>query len=103
MTAQPPKFVGRAEQAVPVEIRRDAFDEPKPQGKPVYSSVPLPAGDTAVVALSAVRVDPSGDPKEQETQMRREFAQAAAAVEAQGYAAAARADAKVSLNLQAIE
>ena len=86
-----------------MEIRRDAFDEPKPQGKPIYSSVPLPSGDTAVVALSAVRVDPSGDAKEQEAQMRREFARAAAAVEAQGYAAAARADAKVSLNLQAIE
>jgi predicted trehalose synthase len=65
--------------------------------------VPLPSGDTAVVAVSAVREDPSGDAKEQEAQMRREFARAAAAVEAQGYAAAARADAKVSLNLQAIE
>lgn len=103
VAAQPPKFVGRAEQAVPVEIRRDAFDEPKPQGKPIYSSVPLPSGDTAVVALSAVREDPSGDPKEREAQMRREFARSAAAGEAQAYASAARADAKVSLNPQAIE
>jgi hypothetical protein len=65
--------------------------------------VALGTGDSAVVALSAVREDPSGDPKEQEAQLRREFAREAAAAEAQGYAAAARADAKVSLNPQAIE
>jgi peptidyl-prolyl cis-trans isomerase D len=28
VSSQPPKFVARADQAVPVEIRRDAFDEP---------------------------------------------------------------------------
>ena len=40
-----------------------AFDEPKPAGKPIYSSVALGNGDAAVLALSAVREDPSGDPK----------------------------------------
>ena len=82
---------------MPIEIRRDAFDEPKPAGKPIYSSVPLANGDAAVVALSAVREDPSGDAKAQEAQLRREFARQAASAEAQSYAAAARADAKVTL------
>jgi hypothetical protein len=98
-----PKFVGRSEQAVPVEIRRDAFDEPKPKDKPIYSSIALGAGDAAVLALSAVREDPSADAKLEETQLTRELAQQAASAEAQGYAAAARADAKVTLNLQAVD
>jgi peptidyl-prolyl cis-trans isomerase D len=103
LTPQPPKFVARAEPAVPIEIRREAFDEPKPTSKPIYASLPLGSGDAAVLALSAVREDPSGDAKQQEMQLRREFAQSAASVEAQGYAAAARADAKVLLNLQALD
>jgi peptidyl-prolyl cis-trans isomerase D len=103
VAAQPPKFVGRAEQAVPVEIRRDAFNEAKPADRPNYSSVPLDSGDAAVLAFSAVREDPSGDPKLEDAQLKREFAQQAASAEAEGYAAAARADAKVVINLQAVE
>jgi peptidyl-prolyl cis-trans isomerase D len=103
LTAQAPKFVSRSDQAVPIEVRRDAFDGPKPAGRPVYSSVPLSNGDEAVVAVSAVRVDPSLDPKVNDAQLRGEFAQQAASAEAQSYAAAARADAKVSLNLQALD
>ncbi|MGO9514317.1 MAG: SurA N-terminal domain-containing protein [Steroidobacteraceae bacterium] len=100
---QPPKFVLRSDQAVPLEIRTDAFEEPKPTGKPIYSSVALGAGDAAVLALSAVREEPSADPQKEQAQLRLEFAQQAASAEAQSYAAAARADAKVLLNPQAIE
>jgi peptidyl-prolyl cis-trans isomerase D len=104
LPVQPPKFVGRSDPAVPIEVRRQAFDGPKPTDKPAYSAVPLmAAGDVAVVRVSAVREDPSGDPKALEQQMRGELAQASASGEAQGYAAAARADAKVSLNPQALE
>jgi len=100
---QPPKFVGRADQAVPLEIRREAFEEPKPTAKPIYSSVPLGSGDSAVLALSAVREEPSSDPQQQQAQLQRQFAREAASAEAQSYAAAARADAKVLLNPQAID
>jgi len=102
-TAQPAKFVERTDQAVPLEIRRAAFEEPKPASKPIYISVALGNGDAAVLALSAVRENPNGDPQQQDAQLRREFARSAAAAEAQSYAAAARADAKVLLNLQAID
>jgi peptidyl-prolyl cis-trans isomerase D len=102
-TAQPAKFVERTDQAVPLEIRRAAFEEPKPAGKPIYISVALGNGDAAILALSAVRENPSGDPQQQDVQLRREFARSAAAAEAQSYAAAARADAKVLLNPQAID
>jgi peptidyl-prolyl cis-trans isomerase D len=98
-----PKFVARSDQAVPLDVRKAAFDGPKPGGQPVYSSVALTNGDAAVVQVSAVREDPSGDSKAQAAQAKQEFAQAASAAEAQAYEAAARADSKVTLNLQALD
>jgi peptidyl-prolyl cis-trans isomerase D len=103
LTPEAPKFVARSDQAVPLDVRKDAFDGPKPAGKPVFSSVPLTNGDTAVVQVSAVREDVGGNPKEAEMEARREFAQTVAAAEAQGYQAAARADSKVTLNPQALD
>jgi peptidyl-prolyl cis-trans isomerase D len=99
---QPPKFVSRADQDVPLEVRSTAFGEPKPAGKPVYSDARLANGDTAVIALSAVRETPD-DPKLPDANMRRQIAAQIASTEAQSYAAGARADAKVILNPQAIE
>ena len=51
---------------------------------------------------SAVREAPS-EPNAEDAGLRRQFAAQIASTEAQGYAAAARADAKVILNPQAIE
>jgi len=102
-TPQQPKFVSRTDQSVPVEVRRDAFEAPKPEGKPVYQRLSLSDGDADVLAVTAVREDPNGDPKEQEDLLRRQLAQQSASSEAQGYAAAARADAKVILNAQALD
>jgi peptidyl-prolyl cis-trans isomerase D len=100
--AQAPQFVGRAEKTVPIEIRRAAFEMPKPEGKPVYRAVPLDNGDAAVFCLSAVRVDPSTNPGQQEL-AKRQFAQQFASVESQSYAVEARADAKVVVNPQAVD
>ena len=100
---QPAKFVARSDQAVPVEIRRMAFEAPRPDGKSEYFEVPLADGNAAVLSLSGVREDPAGDAQQQAVALKRQYAQAQASSEAQGYAAAARADAKVSLNLPAIE
>jgi peptidyl-prolyl cis-trans isomerase D len=99
---QAPKFVSRADQDVPMEIRTTAFGEPKPAGKPIYSDAQLANGDAAVIALSAVREAPD-DPKANDANMRRQIAAQVASTEAQSYAAGARADAKVILNPQAIE
>jgi peptidyl-prolyl cis-trans isomerase D len=104
LAPQPPKFVARGDQTVPVEIRQGVFDEPKPSGTPIYSSAPLPDGDAAVIALDAVREEPAGsDAKVQEVVLKRQLSQQAAAAEAREYAVAARADAKVSENLQALD
>ncbi|HEY2634305.1 MAG TPA: SurA N-terminal domain-containing protein [Steroidobacteraceae bacterium] len=101
-TALPAKFVTRSDQDVPLEIRTTAFGQPKPAGKPIFSDTRLTNGDAAVIALSAVREAPS-DPNAEDAGLRRQFAAQIASTEAQGYAAAARADAKVILNPQAIE
>ena len=79
-----------------------AFGEAKPAGKPIYSVVRFANGDAAVLALSAVREAP-GDPQQPENDLRRQLAAQIASTEAQSYAAAARADAKVTLNPRAIE
>jgi peptidyl-prolyl cis-trans isomerase D len=99
----PPKFVSRSDPAVPVDARRAAFDAPKPSGKPVYERVALGNGDAEVLAVTAVREDPSATGQEQQTQFRRQLAQQSASVEAQSYALAARADAKVVMNPQALD
>jgi peptidyl-prolyl cis-trans isomerase D len=103
--AQPAKFVARTDQAVSLDIRRQAFDAPKPNPKPVYLNFPLGGGggDAAVLAVTAVRDDPSIDPKQGEGQLKLQFAQQWASGEAQSYAAAARADAKVTVNPQALD
>lgn len=103
LTPEAPKFVARSDQAVPLGVRKDAFDGPKPQAKPVYSSVALSDGDAAVVQVSAVRQEPGGDAQAQQTEARREFAQQSAAADAQSYEAAVRANAKVTVNLQALD
>jgi peptidyl-prolyl cis-trans isomerase D len=102
-TPEAPKYVARSDQAVPLDVRKTAFDGPKPAGQPVFSSVPLTNGDAAVVQVSAVREEPSGDSKTEAMEARREFAQASSAAEAQAYEAAVRADSKVTLNLQALD
>src|SRR5229473_4828523 len=68
--AQPAKFVARTDQAVPLDIRRQAFDAPKPNPKPVYRNFPLGGGDAAVLAVTAVRDDPSVDPKQGEGHLK---------------------------------
>src|SRR5271167_276985 len=99
---QAPKFIARSDQDVPPEIRTEAFNAPKPSSKPIYENVHLPNGDAAVFALSAVREDPNSAALK-EDDMRRQYAARMASGEAQSYAAAARADATVTLNPKAID
>jgi peptidyl-prolyl cis-trans isomerase D len=100
---EPPKFVSRSDAAVPVEIRREAFEAPKPQGKPVYQRLALANGDADVLSVTAVREDPKARTQEPDAQLRQQVAQQSAAGEARSYAAAARADAKVIVNPQALD
>ncbi len=102
-TAAAPKFIGRADRSVPEPIRAPAFDAPKPEGKPTYEKIALPNGDAVLLAVLGVRQDPSADEATETVALRRQFARRQAALEAQSYAVAARDDAKVTLNPQAID
>jgi peptidyl-prolyl cis-trans isomerase D len=102
VSAQAPKFIARSDQDVPIEIRTTAFRAPKPAQKSIYENVSLAGGDAAVLAFSAVREDP--DPaKSKDADIRQQYAAQIASSEAQSYAAAARADAKVTLNPKAMD
>jgi peptidyl-prolyl cis-trans isomerase D len=101
-TAQPPQFVGRSDAAVPADVRRSAFETPKPGDRPVYAAVPLDNGDTAILAVSAVRAEPDTNPQQGDL-ARRQFAQAFASSESESYALAARAAAKVVLSPQSVD
>jgi peptidyl-prolyl cis-trans isomerase D len=103
LSPEAPKFVSRNDALVPAAVRRDAFDGAKPAGQPIYSTVTLDNGDLSVVMVRAVREEPADPGKPGETELKTQFAQQAASSEAQGYAAAARADAKVALNPQALD
>jgi peptidyl-prolyl cis-trans isomerase D len=102
LTGQAPKFIARSDQEVPLEIRTTAFRAPKPAQKSIYENLSLANGDAAVLAFSAVREDPNTAIVKDED-IRRQFATQIASSEAQSYAAAARADAKVTLNPKAID
>jgi peptidyl-prolyl cis-trans isomerase D len=102
-TPPPAQFVARSDQTVPLEIRREAFQGPKPAGKPVYETLTAANGDADVLEVTAVREDPSGDSRVEDSQLRRQYAQQAASGESQSYAEAARADAKVVVNPAALD
>jgi peptidyl-prolyl cis-trans isomerase D len=102
LTGQAPKFIARSDQDVPMEIRTTAFRAPKPAQKSIYENLSFANGDAAVLALSAVREDPN-TAIVKDADIRRQFASQIASSEAQSYAAAARADAKVTLNPKAID
>jgi peptidyl-prolyl cis-trans isomerase D len=102
LSGQAPKFISRSDQDVPMEIRASAFSAPKPAQKSIYENLSLANGDAAVLAFSAVRVDPNAAIVKDDD-IRRQFASQIASSEAQSYAAAARADAKVTLNPKAID
>ena len=99
---QAAKFVARADQQVPMEIRQAAFKAPKPAAKPVFADVPMAQGDVTVLALTAVREDPT-DATLKDADLRQQYAARMASDEAQAYTAAVRVGAKVTLNPQAID
>jgi peptidyl-prolyl cis-trans isomerase D len=102
LAVQAPKFVARSDADVPMEVRVSAFKAPKPAQKPIYENVTLANGDAAVFAFSAVREDPNAATAK-DADIRRQYAAQVASSEAQSYAAAAKADAKVLLNPKAMD
>ncbi|HEY0341616.1 MAG TPA: hypothetical protein VGC34_12475, partial [Steroidobacteraceae bacterium] len=58
LTAEPARFVGRSDPAVPAAIRTLAFDVPRPTDKPIYRALKIDTG-AALVAVTKSRIDDS--------------------------------------------
>ncbi|MFI4891078.1 MAG: SurA N-terminal domain-containing protein [Steroidobacterales bacterium] len=102
-TLQAPHFVSRNDQAVPIALRRAAFEAPKPAtGKPVYRALALDSGDGAVYGVSAVREGADDNP-EKKGMMAAQYALQIGSGEALSYADGARAEAKVIVNPRSMD
>jgi peptidyl-prolyl cis-trans isomerase D len=99
---QPARFVSRSDQAVPIELRRAAFEAPKPAGQSVYRAIALENGDGLVFGVTAVREDPAVDPQ-RTAMMAGQFAAEIGSGEAKSYAEGARAEAKVIVNPRSMD
>lgn len=96
-------FIGRTDAGVPVELRRAAFEVPKPAaGKPVFRALALDNGDGAVYGISAVRAAPDDNPQKN-NMLALQFALQIGSGEALGYADGARAEAKVIVNPRSMD
>jgi peptidyl-prolyl cis-trans isomerase D len=56
VTAEPARFVGRGDPAIPAQVRTTVFELPKPTGKPVIRALKLDSG-AAVIEVSKTRVE----------------------------------------------
>jgi peptidyl-prolyl cis-trans isomerase D len=66
VTAEPARFVGRTDAAVPPQVRSVVFDVPKPTAdKPALRTVKLDNGGAAVVEVTKVRVEAKDADKQQ--------------------------------------
>ena len=75
VTAEPARFVGRADPSVPAALRTAVFDAARPTDKPVIKMATLDDGSSALLVVSASRTADSGaNPAlaEQQKQSRRQ-------------------------------
>lgn len=98
VTAEAARFVGRKDSSVPAPVLELAFDSAKPAGKAIYRTAMLDDGGVAVVAITAVRLNPERNPaRTAEAAARRGAGDVAAYVEE------LRRKADVSVNPKAFE
>jgi len=102
VTAEPARFIGRQDPAVPTPIRTLAFDVPKPGDKPEYRAVKLDTG-AAVVEITRSRIDASVANKPMEAALGRQAAEREGAAESAAYFADVRRKADVRKNPKAFE
>jgi peptidyl-prolyl cis-trans isomerase D len=94
----PPKFVGRGDPSVPVDVLTAAFDAPKPVHGPVYQAVSLPQGGAALIAITQIRSGAQQTNRYLEQALEQEQIQSSGDAAALAYVAQLRATAKVRKN-----
>lgn len=102
LKADAPRFVGRGDPELPVELREAVFQMAKPaEGKPQHRLVPVDGGATALVEVSGVRSVPAiDDPQIIALRAQREL-QRYASRDVEAYFAEVVKSAKVTKNPQA--
>jgi peptidyl-prolyl cis-trans isomerase D len=105
LTAEPARFVGRADPSIPAQLGRVAFTLPRPQGKPLVRAVPLESGGAAVLMLTQARfVAPadSGDPQQRAQRVLQAAARSGSG-DVAAYVSELRRQADVEKNAKAFE
>jgi len=103
VTAEPARFIGRNDPAVPEAVRTVAFEVPKPaDDKPVYRAVRLETG-AAVLAVDKTRIDTATNNKQMEAALSKQEAERQGMAEAMAYLEDVRRTADVRKNPKAFE
>jgi peptidyl-prolyl cis-trans isomerase D len=104
VTAEPARFVGRTDAAVPAQIRTAVFDVPKPTPeKPAFRAVKLDNGGAALVEVTKVRVEANDADKQQQAARAKQEADSLGMSDAMAYLEDVRRTADVRKNPKAFE
>jgi peptidyl-prolyl cis-trans isomerase D len=102
LTAEPSRFVGRSDPAVPAAIRTLVFDVPRPTEKPVYRALKIDTG-AALVAVTKSRVDTSDANKQMQAELAKRELDRQGTADAIAYLEDVRRKADVRKNPKAFE
>jgi peptidyl-prolyl cis-trans isomerase D len=103
VAVEPARFIGRADPAVPAQVRTAVFDLPKPSGdKPIYRAMKLDNG-AAIVDVTKVRVDANDANKQLEATRSKQEIDRQGAEDATAYLEDVRRTADVRKNPKAFE
>lgn len=104
VTAEPARFIGRTDSAVPAQIRSLVFDVPKPApDKAVFRMLKLDTGGAAVVAVTKLRVEINDANKQQQAALTKQDADRQGLEDAMAYLEDVRRSADVRKNPKAFE
>jgi peptidyl-prolyl cis-trans isomerase D len=103
VAAEAARFIGRDDPSVPAAVRSSAFEAPKPAGKPTFRAVQLEDGGSAVLAVTAARLDPTGLSAERQNERRDQATGRHGAADVAAYVAELRRAADVDKNPKAFE
>jgi peptidyl-prolyl cis-trans isomerase D len=102
LTAEPARFVGRTDPAVPAAIRTLVFDVPRPTEKPLYRALKTDTG-AALVAVTKSRVDTSDANKQMQAELVKRELDREGTADAVAYLEDVRRKADVRKNPKAFE
>ncbi len=103
LKAEGPKYLGRTDTTLPIELRNALFATPAPESGARYQSVPLGNGDAALLAFSGVRQDASVEAAQDQQNRERGLNARVGTREVTSYMQALRAESKVTKNTKIFE